>query len=731
MNEALLRKLKEADQALTTGSWEQARSLFREVYRSAPDDPNIHAGMAFAAYKTGRMNDANRHFADACLRRREPQWAAFLADAFARDGAHLAAYRLYHWIEREHPAQYAMLVENALLERISAGLRDVATRAGLASFALHQSPDRSPMALKATQGLARLLHQKKALEAIAEGEAMRRKFPRATGVLVNLGLAYKRTGKFAEAGRLYLEAFLISPPENGVCTNLGNLLIEMGEMQMAVRFLEASAIAAPDDSMVWSNLAAAYNHTGALPIESEFAARKALELNCPAKANTHRSLAASLSRQGRVAEAIVEYERGYDPNDEVSRTAPLMAMIMADGFDADQVAQAHRKYGSSLEAKIIAPAQPRRGTLSGEPVIGFVTADFRDHSVAYFALGLLEHLAARGVKVCTYSNFAREDGISAQMRGYCAQWRTIRGADDDAVVRWIGHDQVDALIDLSGHTAGHRLPVFMRRPAPLQMTWLGHPATTGLKTIDARITDAVADPPGVDHRYTETLIRMQGTFCAYRPLIRRPEMVQSAEYGVQPPPALKNGYITFGSCNTLAKYSDTTIRVWAKVLHAVPGSRLMIESPGLHTVALQRLLVQRFGAAGVEPQRLDLRERDRSRQYLIYNDMDISLDSFPCNGGTTTFDLLWMGVPLVTLAGEAFAGRMGASLLSGLGRAEWVARTEDEFVAIASTLASNVNRLARWRQDQRAQMQSSVLMDEPGFAERFLSAIHEAWSLHT
>jgi predicted O-linked N-acetylglucosamine transferase (SPINDLY family) len=302
---------------------------------------------------------------------------------------------------------------------------------------------------------------------------------------------------------------------------------------------------------------------------------------------------------------------------------------------------------------------------------------------------------------------------------------------DEDLVDLIAREQIDVLIDLAGHTAGSRLPVFMRQSAPLQLTWLGYPATTGISAITGRLTDQYADPEGTESHYVESLIRLDGHFCAYRPMMSQPHMRYSADYKPKAPPAMKNGFITFGSCNTLAKYSETTIRMWARVLQSVPNSKLLIESPGLQTIALKRLVFQRFAAHGVSSDRVILWPRDTQRQYLIYNLIDIALDSFPCGGGTTTFDLLWMGVPLVTLPSDRFAGRMGVSALKAIGCSTWIANSEDNYVEIAQRLASDLSSLASQRAAQRDQFDNSPLTDEDGFAESFLDGIRTAWETIT
>jgi len=726
---SLLSRLKEAEAELSAENWQQAFGLYRELYNTEEDNANIHAGLGFSAYKSGNYYDAARYFADACLRRQEPHWLLFLTDTLLTLGSPLAASVLLACLEDQHPSVKPQLLETGIRERAA---REVATALGLTEDeARASSPDVSMEAQRAIQQLAELLVAQENQQARVLGEDLIQEFPSSTGLLLNLGVAYKRLGQFSEAKACYFKSLKIKPNDPAMCANLGNLLIESGEVADAMRFLEASAVGQPDQGLIWSNLAAAYNHLGVMPVEAEFAARKAIELGNMVEstlANTHRLLGNALSRQGRGVEALVEFQKGFDPNAEPSYTAPLVTTIMSDHKTVTDVTNAHLDYGKHLERQLPNPSEViRRGKFPDTLRIGFMTADFRDHSVSYFAYPLIERLSQMGHELVTYFNFGRSDSISERYKPLMKHWRPIRGMPDDDVEQLIRADGIDVLIDLAGHTAGHRLPVFIRRPAGLQLTWLGHPATTGIGAMDARLTDGVADPIGVEQEYIERLIRLPEIFCVYRPLMRSPGEIDAPRYAPAAPPFEKNGFITFGSCNTLAKYSDTTIRLWANTLLAVPDSKLLIEAPGLQAIALQRAIIKRFGEHGIAPERLDLRMRDQALQYLIYNDIDIALDSFPCNGGTTSFDLLWMGVPLVTLPSDRFAGRMGASVLAALGRSEWVATSENHFAEIASVLALDPAALARNRAEQRDRMQRSALMNEEQFADNFVGAIREAW----
>ena len=721
--------LRHADAALQAADWMEAYRRYSMLYNGSEDNANVHVGLGFALYKLDRFEEASRHFADACLRRPEPHWQMFHIDCLLQIDALLAAGVLYQCLVSKHPETRQVMVQNGISVRAEAAVR-MATGVDVSDGSTPK-PDRSKQANIETALVADLLRSGNSVAAASSGDESVDRYPWSPGLLLNVGLAHKRLGDFDKAMALYLRAAVVDPTGANLCANLGNLLLEAGKVPEAMRFLEASAIGIPDAGIVWSNLAAAYNHLGVLPVEAEFAARKAINLrnsSPSAYLNAYRLLGSALSRQGRGREALEAFTAGVDPEDDASFTAPLITMIMSDDEDVVSVSEAHKEYGRIISSMVEPRARrPRSGRMPNAITLGFVSADFRAHSVSYFALPLLEGLHKLGHRLVAYYNNGREDEISEHYKLLVDAWRPIKGLPDENVADLIEQDEIDVLIDLAGHTQGARLPVFVQTSAPLTVTWLGHPATTGLDGMDARFTDWVSDPEGQEEHYTERLYRLPDIFCVYRPLIKQPNERHSEKYLPQPSPSLTNGYITFGSCNTLGKYSDTTIRVWAKVLESVPGSKLYVEAPGLQAIALQRSLAVRFAEHGIGPDRLILQARDNSLQYLIYNKFDVALDCFPCNGGTTSFDVLWMGVPLVTLRSDRFAGRMGAAVLTAIDRQEWVADTESEFVAIAKKLVSDVDELNEMRQQQRFRVEASPLMDEPRFSKDFVNVLRAAW----
>ncbi|MGD0390476.1 MAG: hypothetical protein ABSC42_16145, partial [Tepidisphaeraceae bacterium] len=289
---------------------------------------------------------------------------------------------------------------------------------------------------------------------------------------------------------------------------------------------------------------------------------------------------------------------------------------------------------------------------------------------------------------------------------------------DAQVAAQVREDQIDILVDLKLHTGENRLLIFAQKPAPVQATWLGYPGTSGLDTMDYRLTDPYLDPPGLDDAcYSERSIRLPDTFWCYDPLANEP--------AVNAPPCLEKGFITFGCLNTFCKVNDALLTLWAGVLKALSNSRLLLLVP--KGSARQRVL-DRLGQEGIGPERVEFVARQSRPEYRkTYHRIDIGLDTVPCNGHTTNLDSFWMGVPVITLVGQTVAGRAGLSQLTNLGLLELIARTPDQYVQIATDLAGDLPRLGELRRTLRARMQTSPLMDGPRFARNVEAAYRQMW----
>ncbi|MEJ2452429.1 MAG: hypothetical protein P8047_17525 [Gammaproteobacteria bacterium] len=348
--------------------------------------------------------------------------------------------------------------------------------------------------------------------------------------------------------------------------------------------------------------------------------------------------------------------------------------------------------------------------------IGYVSMDFREHSVVYFINPLLENYSRDDFEVYCYSDVVKADNFTHRIQSEVDVWRDIVGMENHSVVDMIRRDRIDILVDLRAHTSGGlRLPVFASKPATIQVTYLGYPNTSGLNTIDYRITDVLSDPYGQEHYYSEELFRLEGGFLCYQMPQGLPD--------VNEVPALTNGYITFGSFNNLAKMNPDVMVLWSQILLQIPGSRLILKNKSFRAKAVRERYLARFGEMGIDSERLELIGWQESMEdhLRLYQQIDIGLDTFPYNGTTTTCEAFAMGVPVITLCGVRHAARVGTSLLHQVGLPELIAESETEYMQVAKGLAGDLRRLHDIRAGLRERMLVS-LCNAARFCERMEAA---------
>jgi predicted O-linked N-acetylglucosamine transferase (SPINDLY family) len=354
--------------------------------------------------------------------------------------------------------------------------------------------------------------------------------------------------------------------------------------------------------------------------------------------------------------------------------------------------------------------------------IGYVSPDFRRHSVAYFFEPLLAHHDTTRFETICYSDVSHPDAVTQRLEALACRWQPVHNLNHEQLAEKIRADGIDILIDLAGHTSNNRLLVFARKPAPVQVTYLGYPNTTGLTAIDYRLTDNLADPPGTtDQWHTETLVRLPHGFLCYQPSDNTPP--------VMPLPSASSGKITFGSFNAQRKVTDKVIALWARILNAVPGSRLMLHNKALSDTRNCELLASQFAEQGIAREKLEMLGwlPSAADHLALYRQIDIALDTFPYNGTTTTCEALWMGLPVITLAGHTHPGRVGASLLTQIGLTDFIATNHDDYAAMAVQWAGETENLARLRSNLREQMSASPLCDAASFAQQLESAYRSMW----
>lgn len=453
--------------------------------------------------------------------------------------------------------------------------------------------------------------------------------------------------------------------------------------------------------------------------------RRALELQ-PDRYDSNVNLARLLARLGRPNEALdyMQKAAAMRPDDIELQTGNAFDLNYNDKAEPREVFEAHRKLGA-MYTRLPGPSLgPFANSKDPERRlrVAYLSADFRGHSVSYFFEPLAAcHDSAR-FEMFIYSGTEEADHVTRRLQAYPGQWRETRELNDAALLELARRDQIDIVVDLSGVTIGHRMGALGKRLAPVQITYLGYPNTTGLPTMDYRIVDETTDPVGDEWQMTERPIRLPGCFICYRP--------PSSAPAIADPPSARGEPITYGSFNNLVKISPTTVRLWAQVLKATPGSRLMLRAKILSASLAQTHLRARFEQEGVDPERVDLIDflPGHTDHMALYGRVDIALDTFPYHGTTTTCEAMWMGVPVVSLRGRVHAARVGASLLKTIGHEDWVAETPERFVEIAARLAADPVKLAARRPALREAMRSSSLCDQEAFTRKFEAALREAWA---
>ena len=454
--------------------------------------------------------------------------------------------------------------------------------------------------------------------------------------------------------------------------------------------------------------------------------KESIRLN-PQYTRAYRALGNALRVIGEVDEAIAVYRNALQISPDRNLHSRLMlAMNYSEKLTPAEIADEHKCWG-----RMYFGDQPQRYTFSEEKMnadkplltVGYVSPDFKSHPVAYFIQPILGHHHRNRFRIICYHTTKGADGITRRIMKLSDMWREAAGLTADKLADQIVSDDVDILVDLAGHTSGNRLDVFARRPAPVALTYLGYPNTTGLNAIDYRLTDAWCDPVGpADEWHSEKLIRLGTGFLAFEPPGDNIEISET--------PGIKSGYVTFGSFNKFSKLSRSTIETWVRILRTVPSARLLLKTGGLEELGEKMRAVRCFLDAGLDdPERITIMDMvpSRTEHLKLYSTVDIALDTFPYNGTTTTFQALWMGVPVISLIGASHVARVGGSVLHRLGLERLIAKSVEEYVKIAQTLAADIKAVNKLRHSLRPMMKASPLMQYDDFVSSLEDVYRTIW----
>lgn len=588
-----------------------------------------------------------------------------------------------------------------------------------AEASYRQALEIRPDNIEAENALGVVLHH---MERYTEAEACYRQVlavnPDYVKAINNLGITLAAEGRWDEAEQQFRTAIDKSPDCAQAYGEFGGSLLNRGKTDEAEEFLLKAIEIDPNYAEAYSNLGVLAARKRRLS-DAENYYRRALQIK-PGYLTAIGNLGSLLKDLGKGEEgiALLRQLASSKSSELWMHSNLLFSMTHDENVNPQVLYREHRAFGEKVEADVSATLL-HTNTRNPERKlrIGFVSGDLCDHPVMLFIEPIWRLLNKQQYAIYAYSNRGQEDDKSRLLRSYAAAWRNVHGLSDRSLATLIQEDQIDILVDLSGHTGGTRLPMFALKPAPIQASWVGYPATTGLQAMDYYLVDKFCAPPGLlDEQFVEKLVRLPAAW-AFQPAGKVPLSI---------PPALYSDNFTFGSFNRVSKLTDRSVKLWSRVLQELPSAHMLLG--GVEEKEAEKHLISRFEASGIDPQRLVFHPRVSFEEYLkLHNQVDLLLDSIPYTGGTTTNHGLWMGVPTLTLAGATLPGRQGAALMNHVGLPEFVAGSEDDFVSKAVAWSRNVPELTMIRAGMRVRINNSELRTPAKVTQGVESAFREMW----
>jgi len=702
-----------------SGNLQKAESVLEEILKKQPDNANALNIIGLINYQTGRYDAAIKYFKKAL--KFSPANARIylnignvLKDMVQSDQAVLYyqkalqfdpnLFEAYHNLgmvlqDKDQPDEAISCYEKALL--INPHLADSFYNLGTIFYERGQFDEAITFYQKAVQINPELVE-----------------------AYFNLGNSFREKEQFDEAIRCYQQFVRLNPSHADAYYYIGNVFATQNKLSEAIESYRQAIAINPVHADALLNKGFALQVRGNFE-EALESYHLSLQIN-PDSVGVYNNLGNLLINLGQVNEAETCFRRAIQINPEFSipYSNLLFAINYNSRYDAQHIFAEHLQFAELFEKPLLFynTSYNNDKTSQRRLRIGYISTDFRKHSVAYFIEPILAANSREHFEVFCYSVVPVEDDVTKRLQKHSEHWRNISGMSDEKAAELIQKDGIDILVDLAGHTANNRILLFARKPAPVQINWIGYPATTGLSTIDYKIVDSYTDPPGMTERfYTEKLIRMPETFLCYLPDSDSPDIGEL--------PALTSGHITFGSFNNFAKVSPEILQLWTNILQSIPDSRLIMKAKSLSDKSTREYVAELFSLKGITAGRIELLSWEPSvkRHLENYNRIDIALDTFPYNGTTTTCEAIWMGVPVITLAGKSHASRVGVSLLSNIGISDLIAETPDKYIEITINLSKDLNKLQSLRKILRNMMECSPLTDSKQFTRNLERCYYNIW----
>jgi predicted O-linked N-acetylglucosamine transferase (SPINDLY family) len=640
--------------------------------------------------------------------------ALAIAAAHHRDGRLEVAQDIYRRILEADPG----CVDALHLAGVAADqLGQHEAAAGLLRRAIGLKPDVAALHTNLGEACRKMGRINEAIESCQRAIQLTPDAPEAHNAL---GLALHARRQFDQALACYRRALELRPAFVEAENNLGNLLRDLGQLDEAVAAYQRALTERPLFPQALNNLGVAFKERGQ-PEQAASVLQHALTL-APEYVEAHNNLGMALRDQGRLDEALDAFHTAVqlDPQRPQPHSNLVYSLLFHPASDARTIHEAHaawnQQHAEPLAVSIVKHENDR--TPQRRLRVGYIAPHAGGPVVGVNLLPLFRHHDHRQFEIYCYADVPNPDAISPEFQRLADVWRPTAGMRDEQLAAEVRADRIDILVDLTLHMGGNRLLTFARKPAPVQVTFAGYPGTTGLSAVDYRLTDAQLDPPGMDDAYyAEESIRLPHSFWCYTAPHSDPPLGEL--------PAAERGYVTFGNLGNFCKINEEVLKLWSRVLRAVPESQLLLRAP---EGSPQQRVWQLLAAERISPERVEFVSHQPHAAYLqTYDRIDVGLDTLPYNGHSTSLDALWMGVPVVTLVGRTVVGRAGASQLTNLGLRELIAHTPERFVEIAAGLAGDLDRLAELRRTLRERMRTSPLMDAAGFAQGIEAAYRAMW----